>query len=340
MPYIGNNKGVPVIYKLKIIIGVDGGGSRTTAAAVDTEGHLLGRKTGAGINFNATPMKACTQNLYNIIEELKKESGFEEYDTISIGMSALDDIASPEIINEFADEYFDNKKILMHSDVFMALYGLSPNNNINSVGSVMIVSGTGMMGVAVKCNPDKIIKEQTFITGGWGYLLGDEGSCFHIASEGIKAALRFSESIGKITKLLDCLYEFYNITNVRDLIPLIYSSKAPNEVIASFAPQVINSAKNGDEISIEIMQKTLDILCGHTCNLAKQIGAGENTEFNIGINGGLFEKNPDICNEYIYRIKNIYKRAQIGAPSLRPEISAVLYAFKIRGYNINTDFSK
>jgi N-acetylglucosamine kinase-like BadF-type ATPase len=328
---------VPVIdsSESKIIIGVDGGGSRTTAAAVDTEGHLLGRKTGAGINFNASGMKVCTQNLYNIIEELKKESGFKNYDTLSIGMSALDDIASSETVNEFAGEYFDSKKILMHSDVHMALYGLNPTA-ADSAGSVMIVSGTGMMGVAAKWSSDK--KEETFVSGGWGYLFGDEGSCFYIASEGIKAALRYSEKIGKATVLLNCLYEFYNIKNIRDLIPKIYSQKAPNEIIASFAPQVINSAKNGDKLSIEIMENTLEILCGHTCSLAAKIGAGENTEFNIGINGGLFEKNPEICNEYICRIKNIYKRANIGFPVLRPEMSAVLYAVKIRGYKLNTDF--
>lgn len=311
--------------------------------AVDLDGKLLGKKTGAGINFNATSMINCTENLYNIIEELKAQGGFNDYDTLSIGMSALDDIASPEIIKEFAGKYFDEKKLIMNSDVYIALYGLSSNDKRNCAGSIMIVSGTGMMGVAVGWKTEEntgIKKEQTYISGGWGYLLNDEGSCYYIANEGIRKAFGMYESNEQKTELLHCLCEFYNIKNPRKLISIIYSSKAPNETIASFAPVVIKCARDGDKISYEIIHKTINILCNHTNNLAKKIGAEYNTEFNIGINGGLFENNQDVLNEYINRIKKLYKNANIGFPTLRPEFSAVLYATKVREYPFNIDFSK
>ena len=85
----------------RIFIGVDGGGTKTKAIAINENGAVLGRNTGGGINFYTIPMDKARQTLKDILDGLIAQVNIPGYDSLYIGMSALDHLSPPELLAEF-----------------------------------------------------------------------------------------------------------------------------------------------------------------------------------------------------------------------------------------------
>lgn len=295
-----------------VYIGADGGGSRTTVTAVDASGNVLGSHTGGGINFYSEGMERARNTLKETVDGLKKKIGLEEEAYLSIGMSALDDYATEEQLISFCGDCFDPKTTFMCSDIVAGLYGLT----LGEPG-VMLISGTGMIAAALDQN------KNVLISGGLGYLLNDEGGCYGIGHAGILSAIRALEKVGPSTILSEKLLSFYGISYYRDLIPILYEKENVNGYIASFALMVLEASREGDLEAIRIVDQNLSVLVAHANRLLNEI---QFDTAQIGVYGGLFEKNPDIRERFQQQITQTHAGVRVQIPSIPPQIGAVLYA--------------
>ena len=82
--------------------------------------------------------------------------------------------------------------------------------------------------------------------GGWGHLLGDEGSGHWFGIESIKAALRDREDSGPATALSDAAVEFFAAPSVEALAARVYSQPLSKSEIAAFAIETARLAEQGD----------------------------------------------------------------------------------------------
>jgi N-acetylglucosamine kinase-like BadF-type ATPase len=99
--------------------------------------------------------------------------------------------------------------------------------------------------------------------GGWGHLIGDEGSGFWIALTAIRAALAYRDGRGQWTNLIPRLLDFYGLQHIEDIKPIIYRG-FDKAHIAAFAAQVAESARAGDDLSVGIFRRA-------AADLARQI---------------------------------------------------------------------
>lgn len=298
----------------RVFIGVDGGGTKTKVIAIDEHGNILGESVGDGINFYTTSMDQTRQNLKAIIDDLINKTNIVTFDSLYIGMSALDGMSPIELLEEFCGDTFDQQSTVMISDVLAGLFGLT----LGKPG-IMIISGTGMMGAALDADGS------LHVIGGWGYILGDEGSCFNIGQEGIKAGIRDYEGTGEHTELSQRMFDYYGIQNIRDLIKLIYTKEKVNDIIAGFAQEVILAYRHGDSVANKILKQALDLLVTICVNLVDQIGI-EGTK--VGVYGGLFEKNQDIFERFRSEVKHHRSDVNVIFPQILPEIGAILYGIQ------------
>lgn len=304
----------------RIFIGVDGGGTRTTAWAFDQNGCLLGSSVGSGINYNSIGMENARTILAGVVNTLLDSVGETRCELISVGMSALDGAASQQLTLDFCGTLLPAEITVLHSDVYMALYGF-----VQEDPGILLISGTGMMAVANNR------EGQMLVSGGWGYLLADEGSGFYVGQEGIRAALNGIEGIGPETALSQALLDTYGVEDPRNVIDQIYSCDAPNRKIASFAPQVLAAARAKDAQAVRIVGDTVAILAGHTRRLAQMIGGDS---IPVAVYGGMFEHNLDFFQQYCAAVQAACPNCQISSLSVSPCIGAVLYglhAKKIAG---------
>lgn len=295
----------------KFYLGIDGGGSKTTAVVFNDKGDFICKACGESINYYSVGTENAQKALSDIIEKLSQK----EFDCAVIGMSALNERASDEETYNFCSGIINSKKTIMDSDLFIALEAM----NINGECGV-VISGTGSM--AIRRNEDgKIIH-----AGGWGYILGDEGSGYSIGLSGIKAAIRAAEGSTEKTTLTDECLNYFKIDNIYDLIDLYYSKTVSRKITAAFAEYVIALAESGDAVALKIIKSEAKMLSETVSALMK------NTNHNIpiGLWGGIFQHN-ELYRKIFIELLQSYGFTNVKLMSFTPEVGAIFACFNEEG---------
>ena len=302
-------------------IGLDGGGTTTAAVVLNESGQVLFRTNGETINFHSVGFEKARANLHQVFQQIDRIMDHHPIRCVYIGCSALDGDADDRTMKCLVGDYYnENTRIYMSSDAHVALVSA----HLNKAG-IIIISGTGSMGLGRKEDGE------VFIVGGWGYGIGDEGSAYFIANQGIRAAIRGFEGMDKKTKLLEAMMEFYQVKHPREMINKIYQPTLSRNKISDFAPAVYECALNNDEVSNRILVQTTQHLTDMTHVLIGKIGR----EVGVGVYGSVFKKNKIVYNLFRENIKNRYSNVNVFVPTVPPEIGAALEAMRMDNINID-----
>lgn len=310
---------------MKYIIGIDGGGTKTSVKVFSTNGEFIAKTVTGGTNYNFDGIDAAVGNLVSAINSLCPDAE-ELY--IGFGDSSIDENSENSRTEKFSIRLLEklNKRIHIYirSDAFMALYGHTRGGE-----GVMMISGTGAMGLACDKNG------QLYTVGGWGRLTGDEGSAYYIALSGIKAALRAYDGIGSATSLTELLPQHFNRDKMRELIDVFYATPPPE--IAPFAQVVSEQAKLGDAVSLSILHKAADFLAGYTKQLIGKLIQANPFYDNktIGVYGSVLTKDEFVRSEYERLLHIDYPDLRVVVPSVEPENAAAMYVRDLAWSELN-----
>lgn len=295
---------------MKYYLGIDGGGTRTTAAVSDEQGNILLRKTGRTINFYSVGMDACRDNLKAIIDQIDNELGEIIFSAAFIGCSALDNAADDELIQRLCGGIIRAEKIGMDSDVFIALKSVG-----KAVCPCAAICGTGSMVIAEDENGS------TQVTGGWGHIIGDEGSGYQIAVSAFKACCELCDK-NEDSPLLDKAAEYFGVSDFRKAIDIIYSEETTKDVLAGFAACVAALADEGNETALEIVRAQAAAFAKTIMILLERIKRCS----VLGLYGGVFQHNASFTGEVKSIIGEKYPEIEIRLLEIPPEESALALA--------------
>ena len=294
---------------MKYYLGIDGGGTRTTAAVSDENGNIRFKAVGKSINFYSVGMEKARENLKNVINDIYKNIGEIEFESAFIGCSALDNEASNETITALCDGVIRAKKIGMNSDVYVALASSGEDKC-----RIVAICGTGSIvtGIDENCN----IKTK----GGWGHIFGDEGSAYSIAVNALKASAMLYDE-GNITPLVKKAEEFFGVEDLRAAIDKIYSPETTKDILAGF------STKVGEIAEEDFVAKTVIVNEAHLFSktvLALLIEMKNCTL--LSLYGGVFQNNELFRKSFIDDIKEFHSDLKIEMLTLPPEEGALKIA--------------
>jgi len=292
----------------ELLCGIDGGGSITQVVVCNLEGEILHSFQAETINHYGAGTSKVSENFAKISAELLSELGCMP-GIIFIGNSALDGRAEDSLVKELTRGVFQPAKVVFHSDVYVALMGFT----LGDPGAVLI-SGTGSMA----CGIDAGGAYHT--AGGWGQVLGDEGSAYFMALKGIKAALRAYDGLSENTQLTTRVMQFFKLENMSDLIEKVYNPPLEKSLIAAFAVEVAAAAEEGDTVARSIVNQQADWLS----KLALAITEKCNTK-NLGYYGSVLNQNEMIRTRLSARLAKHSIKLQV--PLFKPEIGALIGAF-------------
>ena len=300
-----------------ILIGVDGGGTKTNFVAVDAaNGRVIATASAGSIHLGTMGMEVAVNNLKEGIGALQL-SRDDLVLALSIGDPAIDDTMplAGETLRKAGEQFCPKGgKCFSKSDVFMALYAFSGGNP-----AALLVAGTGSMGVGIKTPYQHGAENQVFTVGGWGDPTCDPGSGYYIAVKGICVAINAFDGIGSPTKLCDRILPFFEVAEPRELID-IFNGDIPRNQIAAFAKEVDACAKEGDEVSLEILQEAGGRLAKYACQL---LSGMENPK--IGVYGSVLLCNQTVREIFEQQINETYPTAKIEEPNLPPEFGAAIF---------------
>lgn len=264
---------------MKYLIGVDGGGTKTFANAYSLEGKKLSSSLEQFSNITVD-FKQATINLTKAIKNAMIKNG--QCIFIAIGIAGLVNEEGKKNLLKELKRTFKNIPIEIVNDAeFAARFAFGKNEGI------LTIAGTGSACVCI----DK--KNETKIIGGWGPILGDDGSAYNLVIDFIKNYLLDIESNKKPTKLQDQMISFFKIKHGRDIIKFVMSN--PKSVVAKFAKNLSSSKQVNN-----LFKKQADLL---TKDILRMISFLKLKKTKIFFVGGMF-KNEIFKNQIIKNLKN------------------------------------
>jgi N-acetylglucosamine kinase-like BadF-type ATPase len=219
-----------------LIIGVDGGGTKTVAWLARWDGVasvVLGRGQAGPGNPRAAGFDVAQGNIALAIQSAFDKAQLPRVaaSAACFGLAGAGRPAEQKQIARWAEEFGVASRVQVVGDAEPILAAASLDN----VGVALIV-GTGSF--AWGRNGDG----ETGRTGGWGYLLGDEGSAYAIARAGLTAAVKAADGRGSGTVLLAHILQELNASDPNELVELIYGPQMTRERLAGLAVAVFVSA--------------------------------------------------------------------------------------------------
>lgn len=225
------------------IIGVDAGGSKTHAALYDLSGNLLFQHyTGMG-NMNVDAMLAI-KNIKDAIKACLDYLCVPCY--ICIGAAGITAKGNKETLYDELQKDFPQNKINIVTDALLALYA-----SLEGKDGILLISGTGSIGYAKQGN-------STYRVGGWGHIVGDNGSGYAIALEAIKTIFRDYDSQRPMSELSIMLMEKIGAKSIYDVVEFVYHN--PKSKVASLFKDIMDMANKGDGNAIDLLKQGADEL--------------------------------------------------------------------------------
>jgi len=296
----------------ELLCGIDGGGTTTKVVVCNLEGQVLHLFQSGTINHYGAGIPKVKENFAIIAAEFIEKFACVP-GTIFIGNSALEGLADDALVQELTEGVFHRSKVVFHSDVYVALLSFTMGNP----GAVLI-SGTGSMACGIDA-------EGAYHTaGGWGQVLGDEGSAYHIALKGIHAALHAYDGLSEPTQLGTSVMKFFDLKKMHDIIDLIYNPPVEKSVIAAFAPEVNRAAEEGDPAALQILESEAEWLY----KLALAITTRCKTQ-SLGYFGSVLKYNHRIRSKLSAMLE--VQSIALQVPRFKPEIGALIGAFRESG---------
>lgn len=266
---------------MEMFIGIDGGGTKTEAAAVDGDFRLLASCRGGSTNPYAVTFEDAVSELESLLDRILSMPELEYYTCkgICLGMSGISTIKEKESVSSFIQEYQLRRglsfPIAMKSEAEISLMAALERED-----GILIISGTGS--IAFGRTPDG----QLFRAGGWGHLLGDEGSGYQIGLQALKAVMKSYDGVLPGTLLTGLIIESLQMSSVSDLKGYIYQPSIGKPEIAGFARQCIEAADAGDEAACSILSEEARELSSTAAALIRQHPQLERSE--VVLTGSVF----------------------------------------------------
>ena len=230
---------------MRLLLGIDGGGSYTRVAIADAAGVVLGKGQAGSSNSQSVGFEAATRALHEAIDAARMDAGIESHTRFDAACFGLAGAGRPDDQMRFtawAAEYGIATNVRCVSDAETILAAGTPEQ-----WGVALISGTGS--VCWARSPDG----SSVRVGGWGYLLGDEGS--GLAVRALRIAAQTADGRAAAHSLLAAVLEYWGLDEPTQLIGYVYRTELTRASIAEVSKLVLNLAEAGDTHAVGLIER-------------------------------------------------------------------------------------
>jgi glucosamine kinase len=320
----------------RYVMGVDGGATKTLAAVMDLHEGVVRLGHGGSSNPDAVGSDAAASALYAATGEALRASGIGagDLDGAVLAMSGTDTDAIRTLLT--SDNALEQAGVAAEGDLpswvvvndvvgaWAAATGAAPG--------VGVISGTGsnVLGVGQGW--------RTWRAGGWGQVLGDEGSGYWLAVHSIRAALSERDGSGPPTGLSAAAVRFFDVESIESLAMQVYTKPLSKGELARFASEAAHLANEGDAVARSLYERAAREL-GAQVNAAIR-ETGLEGEFPVGLIGSAFKAGAVFVEPLSSVIRELAPEARIGAVAMPPVGGCILLAAHAAGHRGELDLAE
>lgn len=304
------------------VLGLDAGGTKTVCFLANERGEVLAEARRGGANLQAAGELEVEKVLHEVMTEV-----LDPYDAvptaICLGIAGVDRPGDAAVVQAIMKRIGAKARVLIVNDALVALEAGAPASP-----GVVVISGTGSIAYG------RNAANEAARAGGWGYVLGDEGSGYWIGRAAIRAVLSEADERGPRTELTQLLLEYFGVSRAQELIHQVYHATLKASAIAALAGCVNTAFQHGDQVAITILRGSADQLESSALSVARRLDL-VGTAFPFVLAGGMFRAVPWLHGELAQRLPLAAPHSRTSLLEIEPAAGAVRLALA----SVNGDYA-
>ncbi len=315
----------------RLLLGIDGGQTSTKSLLAEPDGTILSAGKGpasdhfhieGGVERNRRAIHGTTREALT-----RAGASTDEVAAVVLGLTGAPpagDARKP--VYEIIHEIVQPEQITIHPDYITNLTGASSGGP-----GVVLVAGGGCIGYGVTADG------REGIAGGYGFLLGDEGSAFKIGVGAIRAASFDGDKRGEPTVLTQFVCDHFELDDIRQIPRVVYKAGFERNRISLLTPKVAEAAEAGDRAAARILTEAGNSIGLVALGVMRQLfGPGDSVD--IYMTGGVFNIGERITGPMNSAIAADWPTAVTREPRFPPAVGAIIVAARSLGIVVDDAF--
>lgn len=307
---------------MKVMLAIDGGGSRTRCRAITRTGHTLGAGAGGASNHLLVALGIVKASLEEAINAALDQARLKRTDVVcvSAGLAGVDYDGSgaaemEELFRElgFAHAVINGDMVIAHAGALGGRPG------------VLALAGTGSAILGIDANGRRVK------VGGWGPVYGDEGSGYRIAQQALRAAAQAFDGRGAETALLPALTRALGVTDFNETVTRIYVEKMEPRDIAALCRVAYETAEAGDNVAQHIFRQAGDELAESVAAALYRLDP-PGAKLPVSYQGSILEACALVRERLSAALRQQFPNISLVPPRFKPVIGAYLLGCAALGW--------
>ena len=303
-----------------IVIGIDGGGTKTRAIVADADGKWIADVVGPASAVRPGKAEHSADVIAQTVQDALASCGMTHVRprVLCIGVAGVGREPEREALWQALLERDLADDVVIHADFSVALddaFGDGPG--------IRLISGTGS--VAFGRSPTGASGR----AGGWGPVMGDEGSGAWIGRRALGIVCAAADGREPETALTGAVLTAAQVNDVTGLVE--WAGNAPPAQLATLAPVVLSVADAGDLRANSLVTLAVEELVLHIRALARQLFVDERAAIQVALTGGMLSRGTTVRKRLEHRIRSAVPGAQVQAGDVDPARGAVRGALRMLG---------
>ncbi|MEA2766252.1 MAG: glucosamine kinase [Gemmatimonadaceae bacterium] len=297
----------------EIVIGVDGGGSKTRVLVGTAEGEVLATVDGAKSAVSPGQAERSADVIADLVTRALSEiaqPGTVFPRVLYCGVAGTGRDEERRALHDALDAKELAEEVVIDSDGLIAMY-----DAFDDRAGILLVVGTGSIAYG-RSPAGEIVR-----CGGWGPAFGDEGSGGWIGRRALGIVAASSDGREPATALLFPILAATGCEDVEDLIP--WAAAADARAFATLAPVVFSTAAAGDQRASALITLAAEELVLHIRALARQLFTDERAAVAVALSGGLMDRGSPLRKRLEQRLRSAVPGANLRAEEVLPARGAL-----------------
>jgi N-acetylglucosamine kinase-like BadF-type ATPase len=250
-----------------LLLGVDGGGTSTEAWLAEPGGKVLGQGRAGPSNAKAVGLQSSRQALDLAIQAAFHAGGLtpRPADIACLGLAGFDRPDDRKLLAGWASEAGWARRTVLANDGDLVVAAGTPEG-----WGIGVIAGTGS--IAVGRSPQGC----TARAGGWGHLIGDEGSAYRVVLDALRLVARRADGREPVRSdhdpLTSRLCAALGVNEPTQIVTTIYSAEFSRAQLASLAPVVLAAGDEDTEVLARLLIPAGAALAEMVVAVARSLG--------------------------------------------------------------------
>ena len=303
---------------MKYVLGIDAGGTKTACILADEHGNVVAEARGGGANLMSAGELGVEKTLHHVMDEAIGQLDVVP-SAVCLGIAGADRPGDATVVRGIMRRIGFKARVVVVNDALVALVAGAGHQP-----GVVLIAGTGSIAYG------RDAKDRAARAGGWGHVLGDEGSGYWIGRRALAAVMRQGDGRGAPTALRPAVLKHFGVSRPADLVHVVYEGGLTLPAIAALAPLVAAARQAGDAEAIRILDEAADELALSAASVIRRLSM-EGEAFPFVLAGGIFDGVPWLRAALAERVCRVSPKAtttRLEVPAAHGAVTLALDALR------------